>query len=264
MLDGAKSAKEKQYLQKGLSAGHSLSELQAFQSKIAGKDEKWMQDNLSLTGNSEGKGVKQQWSMSCNATTAEAVRGQMDPLYALKMHEDNPDITDADNDDPMKKNANLAADQKAQLESANPDGSSGGVARARNDPAQVSGRWNTDLLNKDSASTGMSFKNKKIGDDGLTTDQAVDDISSDVQKGMPVPIVIGDGGDAAFAHYVLVTATDKGPPRSFSIHDPANGTTEVRTEDELKNGKIDLAGQSKGGGWMKLSAYEKPTPVEVK
>jgi hypothetical protein len=266
MLDGAKSDKEKQYLQKGLAAGHSLSELQAFQSKIAGKDEKWMQDNLALTGNSEGKGVKQQWSMSCNATTAEAVRGQMDPLYALKMHEDNPDITDADNADPTKKNDKLAADQKAQLESANPDGSLGGQARARDDTSNARGRWNTDLLNKDSDSTGMKFDRKMIGGTGPTVDQAVDDISSDVEKGMPVPIVIGDGGAHANAHYVLVTAVDKGPPKAFSIHDPGNGTTEVRTEDELKNGKIDLAGDpmKKGSGWNKLSAYEKPTPVAVK
>jgi hypothetical protein len=121
-------------------------------------------------------------------------------------------------------------------------------------------------LNKDKDSTGVNYTNKKIGDGGLTVDQAVDDISSDVQKGMPVPIVIGDGSQAKYAHYVLVTATDPGPPRSFSIHDPANGTTEVRTEDELKNGKIDLAGDpnKKGSGWNKLGAYEKPTPVAVK
>jgi hypothetical protein len=266
LLDAAKSDKEKQYLAKGLSAGHSIAELQAFEAKIAGKDAKWMQDNLSLTGNSQGKGVKQQWSMSCNATTAEAVRGEMDPLYALKMHEDNPDITARNDADPTKLNPNLAADQKAQLESAYPDGKSGGLARPVGDHSKVPGRWNTDLLNKDKDSTGVNYTNKKIGAGGLTVDQAVDDISADVQKGMPVPIVIGDGGQAAYAHYVLVTATDPGPPRSFSIHDPANGTTEVRTEDELKNGKIDLAGDptKKGSGWNKLGAYEKPTPVAVK
>jgi hypothetical protein len=235
--------------------------------KIGGKDEKWLRDNLSLTGNSQGKGIKQQWSMSCNATTAEAVLGEMDPLYALKLHEENPDVTARDGDDPNNINPKLAADQKAQLESAYPDGSSGGLARPVNDHSKVPGRWNTDLLNKEQDSTGLSYTNKKIGEGGLTVDQAVDDISSDVQKGMPVPIVIGgDSPKTKYAHYVLVTATDPGPPRSFSIHDPANGTTEVRTEEELKNGKIDLAGDpaKKGSGWNKLGAYEKPTPVPDK
>ena len=179
------------------------------------------------------------------------------------MHEENPNLTERDNDDGAKLNPKLAADQKAQLESANPDGSAGGVARSENDPTDPqSGRWNTDLLNKDSDSTGVSYTNKKIGEEGLTVDQAVDDISKDVQSGMPVPIVIGDGGKAAYAHYVLVTASDPGPPRSFSIHDPANGTTEVRTEDDLKNGKIDLAGDptKKGSGWNKLGAYENRRP----
>ena len=88
MLGKAKTDKEKQYLAKGLASGHSVAELEGFQAKIAGKDEKWMQDNLSLTGNSDGKGVKQQWHMSCNATAVQAVKGEMDPLYALKVHEE--------------------------------------------------------------------------------------------------------------------------------------------------------------------------------
>jgi hypothetical protein len=265
VLDGAKSEKERQYITKGLAAGHSIGELQAFAVKIAGKDEKWMRDNLSLTGNSEGKGVKQQWSTSCNATTVEAVRGELDPLYALKMHEDNPNFTERDNSDGAKLNPKLAADQKALLETPTASGYKG-IARSVNDPTDPhAGRWNTDLLNNVEDSTGISFTNKRIGS-GLTVDQAVEDISSSVQGGMPVPIVIGDGAISAYAHYVLVTATDPGPPRSFSIHDPANGTTEIRTEEELKTGKIDLAGdpKKKGSGWNKLGAYEKPTPVAVK
>ena len=262
LLDGAKSEKEKVYFAKGLASGHSVAELQGFQAKIAGKDEKWMQDNLSLTGDSNGKGVKQQWMMSCNATTAEAVRGELDPLYALKMHEDNPNLTQRDNDDGAKLNPNLAADQKALLETDDGTGYKG-KALSVNKDTEHKGRWNTDLLNNVKDSTGVEYKNTKIGDGGLTVDQAVDDIKANAEKKIPVPIVVG-ASTSNFAHYVLVTATDAGPPRTFTIHDPATGTTVTRSEDDLKGGKIDIGSDTKGGGYMKLSAYEKPTPVEVK
>ena len=262
MLDGAKTEKEKTAITKGLASGHSVAELEAFAGKIAGKDDKWMQDNLSLTGNSDGKGIKQQWMMSCNATAVEAVRCELDPLYSLKMHEDNPNLTQRDDDDGAKLNPNMAADQKALLETADPTGYSG-KALSVNKDTEHKGRWNTDLLNNVKDITGVEYNNKKIGEGGLTVDQAIDDIAANAEKKIPVPIVVG-ASTTDFAHYVIVTASDPGPPRTFTIHDPANGTTETKTEDDMKGGKIDIAGPSKGQGYMKLSAYEKPTPVEVK
>ena len=257
LLDGAKSDKEKQYLRKGLAAGHTVAELKAFDAKIAGKDEQWLQDNLALTGDSKGKGVKQQWSMSCNATTAEAVKAELDPLYALKMHEDNPKLSEADDSDANKLNPNLAADQKAQLQSAQADGSAGGQARNRGDAAKVRGRWNTDLLNKVSDTTGLSYGRQRMDTDAEKT-KGVADINAAVDQRMPVPLVVGDGGANVNAHYVLITASDPGPPRYYSIHDPASGDTVIRSEDQLKTGNLDL------GGWDKIAAFEKPTKVEVK
>jgi hypothetical protein len=66
-MDATKSEAEKQYLLKGVAAGHTVAELKAFAKKVQGKDAKWMRDNLSLTGSSTGTGVMQQWSQSCNA-----------------------------------------------------------------------------------------------------------------------------------------------------------------------------------------------------
>src|SRR5438105_1590370 len=90
-LERQRQAEEKarQYLLKGVATGHSAHQLEEFDKKIKGKDEVWMQDHLSLTGDSHGRGVQQQWSTSCNATTAQAVRGELDPLYALDTHESN-------------------------------------------------------------------------------------------------------------------------------------------------------------------------------
>jgi hypothetical protein len=265
LVDSAGSPTAGQYLLKGLAAGHGVEALEAFAAKIAGKNDTWLQDNLHLTGNSQGKGVKQQWSMSCNATTVEAVRGELDPLYALQLHEENPHLTERDDDDGGRLNPKLAGDQKALLETRGPDGNAG-VAASVNDPNDPhAGRWNTDLLNQASASTGLQYR-RQLLDDQTTVRKAVADIAEDVGKGMPVPIVIGDGNQAKYAHYVLVVATDPGPPRRFSIHDPANGTTEIRTEQEISDGKIGLAGDPavKGSGWNTLSAYERPTAVPVK
>jgi hypothetical protein len=262
LLDAAKTEKARTAITKGLASGHSVAELEAFAAKIAGKDDKWMQDNLSLTGDSQGKGIKQQWMMSCNATAVEAVRGELDPLYALKMHEDNPNLTQRDDNDGAKLNPKMAADQKALLETKDSTGYAG-VALSVNKDTQHQGRWNTDLLNNVKDVTGVAYANKKIGEGGLTVDAAVDDIAKSADQKIPVPIVVGSSS-TNYAHYVIVTASDPGPPRTFTIHDPANGTTETKSEDDLKGGKIDIAGPAKGKGYMKLSAYEKPTPVPVK
>lgn len=266
IVDAAKSDQEKQYITKGLAAGHSVAELKTFADKIAGKDAKWLQDNLSLTGNSAGKGVKQQWSMSCNATAQEAVRGEMDPVYALKMHEDNPKLTDAYESDPTKTTADnmkaaatlnptLAADQKTLLQTANPDGTKGGDAVPRSSGMAAGGRWNTDLLNKVTAETGISYSSKKIGT-GYSVDDGLKEVNGGLSRGMPVPIVIGDGGTNTYAHYVLITATDPGPPRYYTIHDPGSGDTVVCSEDQIKKGNINVS------GWTKLSAIEAPTEAK--
>ena len=252
VMDAAATPAEKAYIGKGLAAGHSIKTVEAFAAKIAGKDAKWMQDNLSLTGNSEGKGVKQQWSMSCNATAQEAVRGAMDPIYALKMHEDNPDLTEADEASGTSLNPRLAEEQKKLLESANPDGSKGGDAVARGSGIAAQGRWNTDLLNKIKSTTGASYEKRIVGVDE-TMDQSVGSINDGLSKGLPVPIVVGNAANRA-AHYVVIVATDPGPPRYYSIHDPASGDTVTRSENQLRTGKIDL-------GWTTLYSIEKPTEI---
>ncbi len=261
LLDSAKNDQEKQYLTKALASGHSVSDIAAFQQKIAGKDAKWMQDNLSLTGSSEGTGVQQQWSHSCNATTVEAVKGELDPIYALKMHDDNPNMDEVDDSKPTADNPNLAADQKAMLTStytgrvADARGSSG-VAAARDKGAQGAGRWADDLLNQNKDVTGVSYETKQIGN-GASVDDAMTSIDSNVAQGTSVPLVIGNC-TGQYTHYVLVTATDPGPPKTYSIHDPYSGETKIRTEAQMKQGKLDIANSNQ------ITAFEKPTPVPVK
>jgi uncharacterized Zn-binding protein involved in type VI secretion len=249
LLAKAKSERERQYLLKALAAGHSLDKISAFADKIRGKSDTWLNDNLRLTGSSTGRGVQQQWSHSCNATMVQAVRGEMDPLYSLKVHEDNPNFNQVDDKDATAKNPNLAAEQKAMLESKYGGTGHQGVAAHRG-AAGGSGRWADDLLNQNSDVTGVTYSTQK----NPTVDQAVTSIDDGLKTGAPVPIVIGNG-PSQFTHYVLVTGSEPGPPKTYTIHDPWEGKTVQRTEDQMRNGQLDIAG-SNG-----VTAVEKPTPT---
>ena len=253
LIEKSKTDKEKQYVTKGLAAGHTVAELTRFQARIAGKDDKWMQDHLKLTGDSKGKGIKQQWHMSCNATTAQAVKGELDPLYALRLHDENSDISKADDNNAAAMNTKMGAEQKTMLESANPDGSQGGEASNRSDPTPKRGRWNTDLLNTMQDTTGLKYASKKLGG-GITIDTAIAAMKGDAAQGIPLPIVIGNG-PAQYTHYVLVTACQPGPPAKFAIHDPWEGKTYMRSEATIRAGTINIAGSNQ------ITAYENPSVV---
>jgi hypothetical protein len=255
----AKSNEERDYVTKALAANHSVKEIAAFAKKIRGKNAKWMQNHLKLTGNTHGKGVKQQWHDSCNATTVQAVQAELDPIYALKLHAENANVTKARDSGPTKGNRKLAAEQKAMLETpyaGKVAGAAGiaGKAVAR-DQGGGAGRWADDLLNARSATTGLTYTTKLLGG-AYTLDKATRELDQALTKGQPVPIVIGDGGANANAHYVLVTQMDEGPPKEYTIHDPWDGITVTRSANDLAQGKVNLA------GWNQVSAME--IPAEVK
>ncbi len=245
LLANANSRRERQYLRKALAAGRPISEISPFADKIRNKNDKWLDDNLRLTGDSNGRGVQQQWSHSCNATMVEAVRGEVDPVYSLDKREANPNF-----DDVASGNPDLAADQKGMLESnyvGPAAGSHSGVAVPRS-AAGGGGRWADDLLNNNSDSTGATYTTLK----DPTTDQAISSIDDGIDDGVPVPIVIGNS-NGAYTHYVLVTDRSEGPPKTYTIHDPWDGTTVTRSESDIKNGSLNIAGSNQ------VTAVEVPT-----
>lgn len=238
-LAQAKSDKERAYITKAFAACHTPQECASFGKGIRGKDDKWMQDNLSLTGSSKGTGVQQQWSHSCNATTAQAIRGQMDPVYALKTHQENPNWGRVDGTDATKQNPKLAAEQQTLLTSEYSGSAAGrhsGVAVGR-DQLGGSGRWGDDLFNRQKGSTGVQYTNEKAPANPTAR------IDEGLKTGAPVPIVIGNGADQ-YTHYVLVTGSQPGPPAVYIIHDPWSGKSVQRSADDIKNGRIDLAGSN--------------------
>ena len=232
---------EKKYLQKALASSHSAAELEAFYKEIAGKDDAWMEQNLHVVGQSNGKGIKQQWSDSCAPTTVQAMRAELDPVYALKLRKESPRLTETDDDDATKLNPALAEEQRKMLEAH------GGVAVAR-DATGGDGMATVDGLNEQSATTGLDFTATVITTANI--DAALTEVDTAVASGLPVPLALGDdtGG-----HAVLVTGVDPGPPRRYSIHDPYNGEIVVVTDKQLKDGDFNIA------NWTRLKKVFKPT-----
>lgn len=256
LLAKAKSKTEEAYLRKALAAGRPVSEIEPFADRIRGKSDKWMQDHLKLTGDSKGNGVQQQFGHSCNATTVQALHGELDPIYALDVHDQNPKMGKIDDARPTRYNPKLAAEQKTLLETpyagtAVP-GLAGqpGVAVPRSG-AGGAGRFSDDQFNALSPSTGLSYETQFVGT-GTTTADAVQTIDDSLAEGAPVPLIIGqNSGDTA--HYVLATGVTEGEPKTYTIHDPWEGKTYERTESDLLNGNLNIAGHST------ISAIEKPT-----
>jgi hypothetical protein len=149
----------------------------------------------------------------------------------------------------------LADEQKTMLESTYHGSAAGdhkGIAKPL-DGTGGGGRWGDDLMNNMSDVTGVEYANKKV-DGTYKIDDALKDIDAGVKKGNPVPIVIGKAGSAkAYTHYVLVTGSDPGPPKTYTIHDPGSGSTVTRTEKEVKDGKINLSGSTE------IHALDNPT-----
>ncbi len=243
---------EKKYLTKAVASKHSAAELEVFYKEIAGKDQKWMDENLHLIGLSSGKGIKQQWHDSCGPTTVQAMMGELDPVYALKLHKENKDVTKSNEADGEAMDPKMAEEQRAMLEDRG-----GGVAVSRDQHEGTGKGMNiTNLLGDQTPKIGLKFSLEGTETDEKMT-KGLNDAAIALKKGLPVPVRVGG---AAGGHAVLMTGIDDGPPRRISFHDPWDGKTLVFTEEQIKTNKINIA------GWTKMThvwapSEDEPTPA---
>jgi hypothetical protein len=253
-IEQASSYSEKQYIYKALAAGNEVQAIVDFARTIRGKDADWMQNNLRLTADTSGSGITQQFSHTCGPTTVQALRGEMDPIYALQMHTQNPNLSTFDRTNATANNPNMAADQRSMLTSpytGTTFRAHSGVAANRNNGGAGRGRWVDDHLNAETPNTGISYTTKQVGVN-ITLISAIGEIRSAAIEGKPVPIVIGNA-PKAYTHYVLVTGTSmSGGSRSFTIHDPATGRTSTRTLGNFLSSTINISNMNR------LTAVEVP------
>ena len=237
---------EAAYLTKALASKHSAAELETFYAAIKGKNHKWLEDNLHVVGDSKGKGVKQQWRMSCAPTSVQAVKAELDPVYALKLRTENPDLDKAKDSDGMAKNPKLAQEQSDMLASQGKTATPRDTAGAGLSVAGVA-----TIFNATTDATGIEYKNKPITD----ADAAMTKMSALISSGLPVPLLVGSGGKPG--HAVVLTGYDAGPPRRFSIHDPGDGATQTVTDQQIKDKRLDLS------GWTEITSFLEPSEAPV-
>lgn len=242
ILDAAKPDEAK-YVQKALASKHSAAEIDEFYKKIKGKDAAWLDKNLHVTGESDGTGIRQQWHDSCGPTTTQAMKAELDPIYALKLRSEAKDVHQMDETDGTKVNPKMAEEQRSMLVGE------GGIAVNRDDPDNGKGIPLTGLLNKQSDTTGFDFKIEGVTDDNV--DAELGEIDKSIAEGLPVPMRVAGAGTGG--HFVLVTGMDPGPPRRYSIHDPWDGKIVTVTDKQIKDKNFDIA------GWNKVSHIYKPS-----
>ncbi len=261
LVDAAPSETGKAFLYKALAAGHPLSEVQTFAAAITGWDDAKLESTLSLSADLAGdggaqNGVKQQFEASCVATTAQALRGETDPVYALAVRSQNTDINQVDDTDAFKVNQALATEQKHILEDVG-----GGKATNRNsfDGMGVMNDKLSSVYNSVSQYTGFTYSSVFSPNltDAAQADVLCDGMAKQLQAGIPTPLAItsdwGNGGHAILAVAVEGTGADQ----KFLIHDPWDGVTEWVTRPQIEQGTFSIA------GWNRLRCYDAVQPAAL-
>ncbi|HEX7835880.1 MAG TPA: hypothetical protein VF469_00375, partial [Kofleriaceae bacterium] len=259
LYTAAASATGRGFLCKALAAGSGLADITWLAGQMTGKDDNWLIDNLTLGDpNGVGNGVKQQWSMSCNASMTITLRGNYDPVFALRTRQADPNINAVNPNPGASAAPHLAAQESSMLQSpyagASHPGSRGhgGVATARNQAGGV-GRWADDLLNNQSGATGMTYATT-MNPSGA---QAVTLLDNGLGQGMQVPCVIGNS-PGAYTHYVLGMtrrASAAGGGHDYQFHNTWDGGTSWQTGAQITSQTMTLA-----LGTL-ITAVEVPTPA---
>jgi hypothetical protein len=151
------------FLFKALAAKNSLTDIRWLAGEMSGKSGNWLIDNLTLGDPRQvGGGIRQQWSMSCNASMTLTLRGNYDPVFALQLRYRNMSTGDVDVNDPDAANMYQADLEKSMLESEYGGGGWGAAGSHKGVATPIAGpdgkgRAADDLLNTLSEITGVHY-----------------------------------------------------------------------------------------------------------
>jgi hypothetical protein len=259
-LINANSDTERDYLMKALASNHKITTVLTFADQIHGKSDEWMHKNLRVTGDAANeKGLQQQWSCSCGPTTAEVIRAEMDPIYALTLHRKNKDLTSsgAGNSDVANQQKEVLEEHGGKAVERTKEGGEGmGLEDALNDERIT--RW-----------TGVTYeghgvesvdRRAKLPEPYQTAvnnsankdlKDVVSKLDTDLANGIPCAIRLTDAKNSG-GHFVAVTGvTGTGADKTYIIHDVWGGQTHYVKAKDLEAGKVDPA----IAGWGEISTF---------
>lgn len=246
---------ERAFVFKALAAGHTLDDLASFQSAIQGWDNAKLLSTLNLadpiTDDGTQTGVKQQHQASCVPTTGQALRGEVDPIYALQVRTENTNINAVDNTNAFAINPKLAQEQADVLTSV------AGRPTPRNQAGWGTNWSKLDLVyNARSAQTGYVFSTVQFDQrPDLTLDAALDLLAAQLNQGIPTPLLVGVQWAPKCHAMIALEAQGTGPDQRFLIHDPWAGNTMWVTRAEF------LVGNAPMGEFKVIGGFHLATPA---
>jgi hypothetical protein len=215
LLASAESDHERAWLFKAASAGHGYDALRRFANAIRGHDQHWLDTHLSLVDRGDvgtqsrlGIAVRQYEATTCGTTTVIVARAEHDPLYALRLTEDDFDAAFAAERAAVHDETNVVHPQSAGT-------SPKGVATYLTRYIGVPYRW------------------RLVDDtDRREISRTLREVVGAVDRGVPVPLLIGG---IVPRHYVLVVGHERG---TLLIFEPTAGRTVAVPEQQFLDGDL--------------------------
>jgi hypothetical protein len=181
---------------------------------------------LDLDGDEIDEGLKQRWNNTCVPTTAQIMRAESDPIWAMKYYNEIDSTSNADD---------LGIQEAAILEDA-------GSTPVERDPKNLGGagmQAAAALDNLVSPATHATYWTELYGDSTSELDRAMNDMETNLKEGIDVPI--GVGWPYGGGHLMLATdvrGTDDG--REFLISDPWTGHTGWIKAKDIESGSTNF------------------------
>jgi hypothetical protein len=243
-LARAAGPEQRAYIGKAIAAGHSANEVVGFAEAIRGRRPGWLRMHLSLidpSGTGEvsylGSELSQINDTTCGSTSLLMARAMADPLYDLYLT--TGDSTDPAAATPAQFQARVAAEEQRIHDATN-------VVWPKSlgtSPWGVSGE-----LNRHVGATGTRYATRLlVGTRGGRINPALRDAVTAVDRGQPVPVLIGD---LLPHHYVLVVGHRGG---DLLFYDPSDAEVVVVSEQAF------LAGETSTLGYRHVMAVITPS-----
>jgi hypothetical protein len=232
------------FLFKALAAGSTVDEIKWLAGEMAAQDHNWMAQNLTLADlQGAGVGLKQQWSHSCNAATALVLRGNYDPVFALRMRYRNIAVSDVDGSDPGSLNLHQSDVERDMLVSGYRGAGArgyqgGGLAAPRDNALSGQGRPGDDFFSEQADATGLSFESRY----DPAPDEALEMLNRALAQGMHVPVTVGSAPQD-YAHYVLcMDRRLNGGRLEYQFHNTWDGVTYWVPASDIHGGSMMIHG----------------------